>query len=292
MQAADAPFLSPKPPRAELPPLTLEAFSGPLDLLFALIDRQKIDIYDIPIAQITEQYMTFLEAMVIPDMDLASDFLVMAASLLQIKSRLLLPKQNEAGEGAADPREELVLRLLEYRRCKLLAEELKKRQASFGDCHFRLPESASRLGLELPYNAGTELTLKADRFYRAAAQLNERNTQRYNDLSEKLTHILRREKVSLVDKLRLIWQRVRKRGHFFFNELFPQHAGKTERVTAILALLELLRGQRIDVKQTAPFAPMEVLLSEAAALGGEDDAEFSAWLEKSELTKPEQAYQN
>lgn len=292
MEKSEAPYQSHTSGRVELPPLTLDAYSGPLDLLFALIDRQKIDIYDIPIARVTEQYMSFLDAMVIPDMDLASDFLVMAATLLQIKSRMLLPKANESGENAADPREELVLRLLEYRRCKLLAEELKKRQAYYGDCYFRLPESASRLELELPISENSDLTLNADKFLRAAAQLNERNTLRYNDLSEKLTHILRREKVNLIDKLRMIWQRVRQRGHFFFHELFPEHAGKTERVTAFLALLELLRGKRIDVKQSAAFAPLEVFLPEDEAVSGEDEAEFSSWLEKSELSKAEQAYQN
>ena len=92
MEKSEAPYQSHTSGRVELPPLTLDAYSGPLDLLFALIDRQKIDIYDIPIARVTEQYMSFLDAMVIPDMDLASDFLVMAATLLQIKSRMLLPK--------------------------------------------------------------------------------------------------------------------------------------------------------------------------------------------------------
>ncbi len=278
--------------RAELPPLQLEAFSGPLDLLFALIDRQKIDIYDIPIAQITEQYMAYLEAMLTPDMDLASDFLVMAATLLQIKSRLLLPRQNEDGEAVDDPRAELVLKLLEYRRCKLLAEELKKRQSLYADCSFRLPESAARLGIDLPYLENADIVLAPEKFHLAALQLQERNTQRFNDLSERLTHILRREKVSLVDKLRTIWQRVRKRGRFFFNELFPKHAGKTERVTGFLALLELLRGRRIDVIQDSPFAPMEVLLPEGTSTNSTDEEEFSAWLENSELSKPEEAYQN
>ncbi len=280
------------PAVSELPALHLDSFEGPLDLLIALIDRQKIDIYDIPIAQITEQYMTYLQAMIKPDMDLASDFLLMAATLLQIKSRLLLPKQNVLGEDAEDPRSELVLRLLEYRRCKLLAEELKKRQASYADCVFRLPESAAGLGIELALNGLDESQLNSTKFRSAAAALHERNLLRFNDLSERLVHILKREKVSLMDKLKTIWQRVRRKGRFFFHELFPQQAGKTERVTAFLALLELLRGKRIDVLQREAFAPMEICLPEAAESSSEDEAAFNRWLEDTDLNKAEEAYQN
>lgn len=280
--------------------LELEAFNGPLDLLLALIDKQKIDIYDIPIASITEQYMAYLAEMVTPDMDVASDFLVMAATLLQIKSRLLLPKQNADGELEGDPREELVLRLLEYRRCRLLAEELKKRRALYADCSFRLPESAAGLGIELKPELLGDMQLLVAKFYKAASALNERNTLRYNDLSERLTHILRREKVSLVDKLRLIWRKLRKGGRFLFSDLFSSRAGKTERVTAFLAVLELLRGRRIDVQQAGPFQPMELFIPDAdvaaAALGTGaltdlgDEAEFSAWIESSELSKEGEAY--
>ncbi len=277
--------------------LELEAFNGPLDLLLALIDKQKIDIYDIPIASITEQYMAYLAAMVTPDMDVASDFLVMAATLLQIKSRLLLPKQKVDGEWDDDPRGELVLRLLEYRRCRLLAEELKKRRAMYADCSFRLPESAAHLGIDLAPELVGDIQLVAAKFFKAASSLNERNTLRFNDLSERLKHILRREKVSLLDKLRLIWRKLRQGGQFLFSDLFPKKAGKTERVTAFLAVLELLRGRRIDAKQTGPFEPIELFLPERSSTSASetdrsDEAEFSEWIENSELGKEVEAYGN
>lgn len=275
--------------------LELEVFSGPLDLLLALIDKQKIDIYDIPIADITEQYMAYLAAMVTPDMDVTSDFLVMAATLLQIKSRLLLPKQSVEGEMADDPREELVLRLLEYRRCRLLAEELKKRRAMYADCSFRLPESAARLGIEIPTEPRGDRQLLAAKFFTAASALNERNTLRFNDLSERIKHILRREKVSLLDKLRLIWRKLRKGGRFLFSDLFPAKTGRTERVTGFLAVLELLRGRRIDARQEGPFQPIELFLPEADSDSGSasnlsDEADFLAWIENSELSKENEAY--
>ena len=105
--------------------LKLTAFEGPLDLLLHLIERDKVDIYDIPIAAVTEQYISYLRSMSEFDMEVASDFLVMAATLLQIKSRMLLPKQSAEGEEEeADPRQQLVEMLVEYRRIKRAAAAL------------------------------------------------------------------------------------------------------------------------------------------------------------------------
>ena len=115
-------------------PVKLEAFEGPLDLLLHLIDKNKINIYDIPIVMITEQYMEYISAMESKDMDIMSEFLVMAATLLNIKSKMLLPKvetlEEEEGE---DPRKELVERLLEYKMYKYMSYELKDRQIDAAD---------------------------------------------------------------------------------------------------------------------------------------------------------------
>lgn len=274
-----------------LPELRLEAFSGPLDLLCALIDRQKIDIYDIPIAEVTVQYLDYLRAAREMDMDLASDFLLMAATLLQIKSRMLLPKQENAEGEAEDPREELVLRLLEYRRCRLLAAELKARQARCAGACLRLPESAARLGIEPARGEDAAPGLIKEGLLRAAAALNARNGLRFNDLSERLTHILRREKISLTDKMRGIWQRLRSRGAFFFSELFGKGASRGERVTAFLAVLELLRGRRVEVRQESAFAPLWIGPPEgAAAAAGEEEQDFARWLESARAEEPEQGY--
>ncbi|MEG1741768.1 MAG: segregation/condensation protein A, partial [Acetivibrio sp.] len=106
----------------------LEAFEGPLDLLLHLIDKNKVNIYDIPIAMITEQYLEYIAAMKTKDMDIMSEFLVMAATLLNIKSRMLLPKDETQEEEEEDPRKELVERLLEYKMYKYISYELKDRQ--------------------------------------------------------------------------------------------------------------------------------------------------------------------
>ena len=125
----------------------LQVFEGPLDLLLHLIDKNKVNIYDIPIVEITNQYMEYMKAMDKADLDLVSDFLVMAATLLDIKSRMLLPAEvNEDGEEE-DPRQELVERLLEYKMYKYMAGELKDRQVDAERLFFKpetIPEEVAK----------------------------------------------------------------------------------------------------------------------------------------------------
>ena len=235
-----------------VPELKMDQFEGPLDLLCHLIEKNKIDINDIPIDSITDQYLAYLAAMKEIDLEVASDFLVMAAGLLQIKSRLLLPKKDTASQSDdADPREELVLRLLEYRRCKTLAGELKSRYQTYTACVYRPPESPAALGLQ---TVSAPAPVSADRFFLAARQISEQNVNRFSSLSGRITQILRRDKVSIRDKMRQILVEALHRTRVFFNELFPKSTtNRNERVTAFLALLELLRLDRIRVRQDRPF---------------------------------------
>ena len=242
-----------------VPELKMDAFEGPLDLLCHLIEKNRIDIYDIPIDSITNQYLAYLGTLREIDLDVASDFLVMAATLLQIKSRLLLPKKDTADQGeGTDPREELVLRLLEYRRCRALAGELKNRHETYSGCTFRPPESPSALGL--PTLKAPE-PLSTEQFFRAARTICDQNRQRFSDLTGRITQILRRDKVSVRDKMRQVLQEALRRSRVFFSEIFPQNSStRTERVTGFLAVLELLRLNRIRVRQDRPF---DVILIEA-----------------------------
>ena len=250
------------------PELKISQFEGPLDLLCHLIEKNKVDIYDIPIAEITDQYITYLAALQEIDMELASDFLLMASTLLHIKSRLLLPRRSRDSSGDdADPREELVLRLLEYRRCKTLAAELKKRHERYIDAVLKLPEPPARLGLALLADSGR---LNWDLFLEACAGLSRRNRARFQDQREGMTQILRREKVSLKEKMRQIWRSIAARTCVFFSELFPAaQASRMERVTAFLALLELLRLNRVIVRQEKAF---DVILIEKNPLQSDDEA--------------------
>ena len=120
-------------------PVKLEVFEGPLDLLLHLIEKNKVDIYDIPIVLITEQYLDYVSKMDTKDMDVMSEFLVMAATLVRIKSKMLLPVEEEEEEEFEDPRQELVERILEYKMYKYASYELKDRQVDAGRMVFKEP---------------------------------------------------------------------------------------------------------------------------------------------------------
>lgn len=234
------------------PELKISQFEGPLDLLCHLIEKNKVDIYDIPIAEITDQYLAYLAGLDEPDMDLASDFLLMAATLLHIKSRMLLPRRPmDTRDDEADPREELVLRLLEYRRCKTLAAELRKRHEQFADTLLKLPEPPGRFRLVLQTDTAQ---LNWDLFMEACRHLASQNRARFQDQKTRMNHILQREKISLKDKMRQIWHAIGAKWRIFFNELFPAaQTSRMERVTGFLALLELMRLNRVRVRQEEPF---------------------------------------
>lgn len=244
--------------------LNIRDFEGPLALLSHLIDRNRFNLYDIPIADITGQYLELMRQTDALNMDLASDFLVMAATLIHIKSRMLLPdsRLNRDAEET-DPREELILQLLEYRRCKWIAGELSVRQARYRGSLLRLPASPKDLGIRVRAAAVPEAAERS-RFDRGAEAVVRRNGERYQDLSARMKHLLRRESVSLPEKIRYIWRAVRKRGRIFFTELFGKGSSRAETVTGFLALLELVRRQYVRADQSRPFAPIELDLQAGA----------------------------
>lgn len=249
------------------PELKIREFQGPLDLLFHLIEKNDIDIYDIPITEITDQYMAYLSEMSRLDMEVASDFLVMAATLIHIKSRMLLPgkiAQSNADEGN-DPREELVIRLLHYRRCKVMASDLRKRFENFSDTYIRLPSTPRMLDIKVE---APPQEFDPNQFSEAVRQVALRNEVRFADLASKITHILKRDKISVREKMKTIWASIMSRGKCFFHELFPSsEVDKSERVVGFLAVLELLRGNKISATQDKPF---DVILIERKSSTPED----------------------
>ncbi len=252
-----------------IPDLKMEHFEGPLDLLCYLIEKNKINIYDIPIITITDQYIDYIARMPSIDLDLMSEFLVMASTLLHIKSRLLLPmKQNTNPDDEVDPREELVIKLLEYRRCKALADELRNRNDVYKNCVYRFPQTAKSLGFP---SSEIKEDFSSSQFYRACKAVAERNEMRFYDVSNRIMHILRREKISLKEKMKSIWQQVVKKTKVFFNEIFPSNTtSKAERVVGFLALLELLKLDRISVKQESAFDVILIECDPSLVEGNED----------------------
>lgn len=237
------------------PVLTLEPFQGPLDLLCHLIEKNRLDIYDIPIDKITDQYLEYLDKLQSIDMEIASDFLLMAATLLHIKSRMLLPQRRSMlSEDIDDPREELVLKLLAYRRCKTIASDLKSRYELYSGCVYKPPESPGSMGIESV--TGTT-PVHRELFFNACRHLAKQNEIRFQDISGRISHILKREKVSLKQKMMDVLQRAFKKTRIFFHELFPSgSSSRTEQVTGFLAVLELLRQNRIIVSQDRAFDAM------------------------------------
>ncbi|MDD3959034.1 MAG: segregation/condensation protein A [Clostridiaceae bacterium] len=240
-------------PSHRFPDLKIDRFEGPLDLLFHLIEKNDIDIYDIPIAEITDQYMSYLHGMSAPDMEAASEFLVMAATLIHIKTKMMLPgiRAGAAVEDGEDPREELVIRLLQYRRCKILAQDLRERYAYHSDSILRLPSLPKTLGITVQ---SVPQEFDPDCFNRSIMAVCSRNEIRFADISSKITHLLKREKVSIRDKMRIVWQRLTEKGRAFFHEIFPAtETTPTEKVAGFLAVLELLRSNRISAEQERPY---------------------------------------
>jgi segregation and condensation protein A len=221
-----------------------ESFEGPLDLLLYLIRRANIDVLDIPMARLTEQYMVYVEVMRTKNLELAAEYLVMAAMLMEIKSRMLLPRPAMPSDEPEDPRAELVRRLLEYEKMKLAGQKL---------------DALPQLGRDFhPVEVWIEQT--------AAQQLPKVNVV---DLQEawrtllvraKMTqhHRVSREELSVREHMSLILRRLRGRGFAEFGELFDPALGVAVLIVNFLAVLELAREGLLDVTQSEPYAPIYV----------------------------------
>lgn len=223
----------------------LDVFEGPLDLLLHLINKNKVNILDIPIVDITNQYFEALSLMKGLDLEISSEFLVMAAQLLYIKSRMLLPKPKVSDEDEEDPRTELVERLLEYQRYKQASQFLKEREFSTRFLYFKPPENIEPQ--VVPYNG----TYTLDDLLSAFSDVLERNALRSPPPKRTFEGIVRQEKVSVKQKLHTIMNLMRKRKRVMFSELFDGLATKPEMVATFLALLELIRMSRVLVDYKA-----------------------------------------
>ena len=243
------------------PEIKLRQFEGPLDLLLHLIEKNDVDIYDIPISKITAQYMDYIESMQDFDMELASDFLVMGATLVSIKSRMMLPGMQAAlggtGDDVVDPRDELVISLMRYKRCRVFASDLKERREKYDGARFRYASTAKQLGISLK---PAEQAFSKEEFNDAVALINERNQMRFTDITTKITHILQRDKRSVKERIKSIWRSITGKGKVLLSSLFGKKAAKMDKVVSFLAVLELVRDNKITVEQDRNFG--EILIEE------------------------------
>jgi segregation and condensation protein A len=222
----------------------LEAFEGPLDLLLYLIKRQNLDILDIPIAHITRQYMDYIDMMEVLKLELAAEYLVMAAMLAEIKSRMLLPRPQE-GTDEDDPRAELVRRLQEYERYKQAAEAIDE-----------LP----RMEREL-YQANAEPPLIEQKKVLQDMSLQEllfafRDVMRRAEMFSH--HHIQREPLSVRERMSAILSSLKPDAFVAFTDLFKVEEGRMGVVVTFLAVLELIKEFVIDVVQSEPFAPIYI----------------------------------
>ena len=238
----------------------LENFSGPLDLLLHLIKTSEMDIYDIQMVEITEQYLEIIEQMKQLDLDVAGEFLLMAATLIHIKSRMLLPVSEELEEEEGeDPRAELVRRLLEYQRYKEAAESLAEFPLFDRDVF-----SSQFVSLEIIDETDEEVAVGvyqlADAFHRLL-----------KDAPVEVFHEVVREPLSVAEHVQLIMQRLSEsEGRIMFRDVFPCRPTREELVVTFLATLELVKMRMVRVEQANAFG--ELWLSLAVPLDEPDAA--------------------
>jgi len=229
----------------------LEIFEGPLDLLLHLIKKNEVSITDIPIATITKQYLATLELMQGLNLDVAGEYLIMAATLMYIKSRMLLPPEegDEEDEEEGDPREELVRRLLEYQRFKEAAGDLEKREILSRDVFVRPSAAQAEVGT---------VTFEGLSIFDLISAL-----QRVLELlPEEEFHAVTLEKISVRDKMNLLLDHLYRKGQVVFQSLFEGATSRLEVVVTFLALLELVKIRAVRAWQEERLGP---ILIEASA---------------------------
>lgn len=228
----------------------LEAFEGPLDLLLHLIDKNKVNIYDIPIADITEQYMEYVRKMQEENLDIVSEFLVMAATLLDIKCRMLLPKEVDEEGNEEDPRAEIVEQLLEYKLFKAMAEELKGQQLDALKTYYRKPDIPEEVSgytppVDLNEVVGDVNLIKLNAIF---ADVMKRKEDKVDPVRSKFGKI-EKEEVTMSEKLVDIKAFMMEHKSFGFRELLMKGASKVAVIVTFLVVLELMKTGFITVKQ-------------------------------------------
>lgn len=225
----------------------LEKFEGPLDLLLHLIEKAEVDIYDIPISEIAQQYLEYLEYMQEMDLEVASEFLVMAATLVEIKSKMLLPKPKKEDNPSQeiDPREELVQKLIEYKRYKEFTILLKDKFEVYEKVFYKTPEPIEDYLSDFTSITGVSADLLAKTLSTIMQKNSTSKKRRFREIH--------REVFTIDDKIKEISRLLVTKSVFYFEELFNKRAKKYEIIVTFLAILELVKRKTITVEQSISF---------------------------------------
>jgi len=231
----------------------LDVFEGPLDLLLHLVKKNEVDPSDIPVAIITDQYLAYMELLQQLDLDIAGEYLVMAATLLHLKSRMLLPAdENPEEEEGEDPRAELARQLLEYQRFKDAAELLTLRDQLDRDVFSRSPvrdENETESDIIYDVSLGDLLDALQEVLKRAAPEV---------------VHEVMLEHISLRERIVVILDTLRERSSMLFTEMFPLNSTRLQILTTFLAVLELVRTRMVSIQQEERFGPISMTLAVSA----------------------------
>lgn len=243
----------------------LQVFEGPLDLLLHLIEKNKIDIYDIPIVEITEQYLEYIRQMKREDMNIMSEFLVMAATLIDIKCKMLLPKEvNEDGEEE-DPRAELVQKLLEYKMYKYMSYELKDRQVDAQRVLFKapsLPKEVEEYRQPVDYEQLIG-DMNLSKLHEIFKSIVKKQTDKIDPIRSTFGKI-EKDEVDMDAKMLYVEEFVRTRRRCSFERLFEGQVSKMEMIVTFLVILELMKVGKINIEQQQIFDDFIITAKEAA----------------------------
>jgi segregation and condensation protein A len=245
-------------------PIRLEVFEGPLDLLLFLIEKNKIDIYDIPIVTITEQYMAYIKNMQTEDMNVMSEFLVMAATLLDIKCRMLLPREVDEEGEEQDPREELVQKLLEYKMYKFMALELRDKQVDAAKSWYKspmLPKEVEDYKAPIDYEelmAGVNLAKLHDIF----KAVMKRQEDKIDPIRSGFGKI-EKDEINMEEKQIYIEDYIKNHKTFSFRNLLEKQGSKMEVIVTFMAVLEMMKQGVISIVQEETFS--DIIITSALA---------------------------
>ena len=245
----------------------LQVFEGPLDLLLHLIDKNKVDIYDIPIVEITRQYLEYIRQMETQDMNVMSEFLVMAATLLDIKCKMLLPKEvNEDGEEE-DPRAELVQKLLEYKMYKYMSYELKDRQIGAEKILYKgptLPKEVDEFTYPVDYEEliGDLNLSKLQEIFKSIVRKQEDKVDPIRSTFGRIE----KDEVNMDEKMDFVLEYARERKKFSFRSLLEGQHSKMEVIVTFLVILELMKIGHINIEQEELFDDIVISFNEEIVL--------------------------
>lgn len=235
-------------------PVKLEVFEGPLDLLLHLIDKNKVDIYDIPIVEITGQYLEYIKQMETEDMNVMSEFLVMAATLIDIKCRMLLPKETDPEGEEEDPRAELVQKLLEYKMYKYMSYELRDRQMDAAKSMYReqkLPPEVASYRQPVNYEelVGDMTLYKLHEIFKFIIKKQE---DKIDPIRSRYGNI-EKEEIDMDVKLLYVEAYAREHRTFSFKKLLEKQSSRMEVIVTFLIILEMMKTGNITISQEEIF---------------------------------------